>query len=126
MRNAALMAGLIGALATIGLGAKWTTEYEPNRAALANLTALTGPSPEAQTAMSRLERTRAAGCTMLVLGILSFGAALLVFRQSKVAGSVMLAAAVIPAVLAPMSLAVSFSLIPAGILALWATAKQAA
>jgi hypothetical protein len=120
MKIAALIVGLIGALATAGLGSKWVSDYNANKK---TIEAFAGVDSDA---VKGVERLRTAGFMMIVLGIAAIGAAATVFKKSKISGGVMLAAAILPALLAPMSLAFSFLLVIAGILALLAKPKPAA
>jgi hypothetical protein len=126
MKIAALILGIIGALATAGLGSKWVSDYNDNKQLIESLEKVSasiggGDNP----AMAELNRTKNAGYLMIVLGIAALGAAGFVFKQSKIAGGLMVAAAVIPALLAPKSLVFSFFLIIAGVLALLAKPKTA-
>jgi hypothetical protein len=126
MKIAALIVGLIGAILLTGLGAKWVTDFDKNKETIAQLEKLSGALGGAGgEAMAQLERAKTAGYAMIPLGILAIVAAVLVFKMSKPAGAVMIAAAVIPAVLVPSSLIFSFLLILAGIFALVAKPRAA-
>ncbi len=123
MKIAVLILGLLGSLATVGLGAKWVTDYEANRKAIKELSTLAqslGAKPDGKMAdaFKALERTRQAGYGMIGLGVLALVSAALVFKLGKISGAVMLVAAAVPAVLAPLSLVASFLLIIGGILGL--------
>jgi hypothetical protein len=126
MKIAALVLGILGAIATAGLGSKWVSDYNDNKALIDSLSKVSasiggGDNP----ALAELNRTKNAGYLMIVFGIAALGAAALVFKQSKAAGGVLVAAAVIPALLAPKSLVFSFFLIIAGVLAFLAKPKTA-
>jgi hypothetical protein len=126
MKIAALIVGLMGALMTLGLGSKWVSDYDKNKDLIESLQKLSSAAGgEASSAMSELNRTKNAGYLMVVLGIVAAVAAGLVFKIGKPSGAVMIAAAVIPAALAPKSLVFSFFLIIAGVLAFLAKPKTA-
>ncbi len=120
MKIAALIVGLIGALLTAGLGSKWVSDYNDNQKLIASLSGVDASLDK------EISRTRNAGYLMIVFGIAALGAAALVFKQSKISGGVMLAAAIVPALLAPKSLVFTFFLVIAGLLALLARPKVAA
>jgi len=131
MKIAVLILGILGSLATTGLGAKWVTDYEANRKAITQLSALTlslGAKADGTTAAAfkALERTRQAGYGMIGLGIVALVGAALVFKIGKISGVVMLIAAAVPAVLAPWSLVASVLLVVGGILGLCVKTRAAA
>ena len=71
MKIAALIVGLIGAMLTLGLGAKWVKDFEDNKRLVASLEQMAGAtkSSEMDAALSEVSRTRNAGYLMVVLGI---------------------------------------------------------
>jgi len=125
MKVAALILGLIGALLVTGLGSKWLVDYKQNRATIESLASAVGGSA-GQEAIASIERTHRAAYAMVVLGIAALAASALVFKKSKAAGGVMIAAAIVPALFAPSTLVFSFLLLLAGIFALVAKQKPAA
>jgi hypothetical protein len=126
MKIAALVVGLIGALMTLGLGSKWVSDYDKNKDLIESLQKISAAAGgEAQSAMSELNKTKNAGYLMVVFGLVAAVAAALVFKIAKPSGAIMIAAALIPAALAPKSLVFSFFLIIAGVLALMAKPKTA-
>jgi hypothetical protein len=117
MKVAALIVGLIGALMTAGLGSKWVSDYNDNKRVIESLSGGDG------ALLQEVNRTKNAGYLMIVFGIAAIAAAGLVFKKAKISGAVMVAAAVIPAFLAPKALVFTFFLLIAGVLALAAKPK---
>jgi hypothetical protein len=127
MRIAALIVGLLGALITTGLGAKWVADYKDNRATIEKLTQVGGAlGASGAEALAQLERMHKASYVMVVLGLFAIVASVLVLKKSKPSGAVLIAAAVVPAIFAPSTLIFSFLLIIAGLLAIAAKPKLAA
>ena len=127
MKVAALIVGLLGALITTGLGIKWMSDYQDNKATIESLAKMGGALGGAGgEAMAQLESMHRASYAMVALGLLAIAASVMVFKKSKPSGAVLIAAAVIPAVFAPSTLIFSFLLVIAGILALAAKPKLAA
>ena len=119
MKVADLIVGLIGAILTTGLGSKWVSDYNDNKRVIESLS---GGNSEL---LQEVNRTKNAGYLMIVFGIAAVAAAVLVIKKAKIAGGVMVAAAVIPAFLAPKALIFTFFLLIAGVLALAAKPKVA-
>jgi hypothetical protein len=129
MKIAALIVGLIGALLTAGLGAKWISDAGHADEAAAQIEKLTGsPGGGAIGAdlVKSLKRFETAGWVMALLGVLALAAAVLVFKFNRPSGGVMIAAAIVPAIFAPQSLIVGFLLLVAGALALFAKPRRLA
>lgn len=128
MKIAALIIGILGSLAILGLGAKWVSDYnkyEKSIAAIEKMSTELGGSEEIAASMSQVKKLHTAGMLMVVMGFLALIASVLVFKMAKLSGIVMLAAVVIPAIFAPKSLVFSFLLIIAGVMALLAKPKVA-
>lgn len=115
MRWAALVFGVLGALVMVVVGALWTDnadhlgEAEQMAQTARTVAASTGQaaSKDLTEIDQKLEemRRRARACyPMVLLGLVALVAALLVFKLPRVSGAVMAIAAVVPAVLAPISL----------------------
>ena len=119
MKIAALIVGVIGALLVAGLGSKWVSDYNENKALIASLHGVDSSLD------NEIAKTRNAGYMMIVLGIAAIGAAAMVFKKAKISGGVMMAAAILPALLAPKVLVFSFVLVIAGVLAMLAKPKTA-
>lgn len=128
MKMAALIIGLLGSLAVLGLGAKWVSDFnkfEKTIAAIEKLSEQLGKSNKISASMAKVKRLKTAGYLMIILGIAALIGSILVLKMSKVSAIIMLAAAIIPGVLAPQSLVAGFLLIIAGILAFIAKPKAA-
>ena len=119
MKVAALIVGLIGAILSTGLGSKWVSDYNDNKKLIESFSG--GDS----ALLKEVNRTKNAGYLMIVFGIAAVGAAVMAIKKSKISGAVMVAAAVIPAFLAPKALVFTFFLLVAGVLALAAKPKVA-
>src|SRR5262245_39661892 len=122
MKVAALVLGLLGSLAILFLGAVWIMDYKKSRDAMSSLQQMAGGFG-VHEAISRsvreMESDLTAAYVMIALGIVSLFASFLVLRFSRLSGVLMLIAVVIPALIAPKTLAFSFLLTIAGILALF-------
>src|SRR5262249_19846261 len=114
MKVAALILGILGGLATAGLGAKWVSDFEKNKEMVASLAklsgALGGSGGDVAEAVHAVEKLRTAGYVMMVLGLIALAASGLVFKRSREVGFALLAAAIVPAVIAPSSLLAGFLL----------------
>lgn len=127
MKVAALILGLVGSLAAVGLGSKWVTDYNKFESTIASLQQLSDQMGGAMAdSLAEVKKLKNAGYALVGLGILAFLASILVFKLGKLSALVMGSAAVIPAILAPISLLAGSFLIIAAILALLAKPKQAA
>jgi len=123
MKIAVIILGILGSLAFGGLGSKWVSDYEANKAQIKSLARLASSlgtkSTEMDEAIKGVERTKTAGYIMIVMALLGLAASVLVGKLGKLSGAVLLVGAAIPAALAPVSLIAGFLLIIAGILALF-------
>jgi hypothetical protein len=123
MKIAVIILGILGSIAFGGLGTKWVSDYESNKAQIKSLSKLAaslgGKGSDVDDAIKAVERTKTAGYLMIVVALLGIGASVLVGKFGKLSGAVLLVGAAIPAVLAPLSLVAGFLLVIAGILALF-------
>jgi hypothetical protein len=131
MKIAVIILGILGSLALGGLGGKWVSDYEDNKAQIRSLgklaASLGSKSSDVEAAIKGVERLKTAGYIMMVMALVGLAASVLVGRFGKLSGAALLVGAGIPAVLAPLSLVAGFLLVIAGILALFVkTAPSAA
>lgn len=129
MKVAILIIGILGSLLTIGLGAKWLSDFNQYKDTFAQIEKMSTQMPEGQKMpdelLGKIKKTHNAAYALVGLGFLSLLSAFLVFKMPKVTGIIMLATVVIPAVMVPQALVGSFLLIVSGILAMIAKPKMA-
>ncbi|MBI4411413.1 MAG: hypothetical protein HY541_02890 [Deltaproteobacteria bacterium] len=128
MKVAALILGLLGSLAAVGLGSKWVTDYNKYESTIASMQELSEQMGSGVLAdsLGEVKKLKNAGYALVGLGILAFLASVLVFKLGKLSGLVMLIAAIVPGVLAPQAFVATALLIVGGILALLAKSKTSA
>lgn len=122
MKVASLVLGIVGSLAVVFLGIMWVGQYkELERSELYQSVREQRQhgqaDPELDKAFATVERTANAGYANFGLGLLALVGAALVFKLPRIAGGLMAAAVVVPALLNPKSLAFSFLLLLAAALA---------
>jgi hypothetical protein len=124
MKIAVIILGILGSLAFGGLGAKWVSDYQDNKAQIKSLAKLAaslggGKTTEVDAAIKAVERTKDAGYVMIGVALLALAASILVGKFGKLSGAAILVGTAIPAAMAPLSLVAGFLLVIAGILALF-------
>lgn len=128
MKIAAIILGIIGALASFGLGSKWYTDFNKYKDTMEKLSTAAGSlgkSTEVASAMADYNTIGNAAYALLVCGIIGLVASLLVFKQSKIAAVVLVLAAIVPAVFSTKALIATFLLLIAGALAFFVKPKLA-
>lgn len=111
MRIAVLVLAAVGGLASGALGLKWVRDAATGRELVREVERL-GIAPDAVREVARVER---AGYLLVVSMLVGFGAATLAgLGREKVAGPVLLAAAVVPALFTAKALVATVFLIAAG------------
>ncbi|MBI2339967.1 MAG: hypothetical protein HYU99_06345 [Deltaproteobacteria bacterium] len=128
MKIAALIIGLIGSLAALGLGSKWVTDYNKYESTIASMQQMAdqmGAGGAMAESLASVGKLKNAGYALVGLGLLALLASILVFKLGKLSGLVMLIAAIVPGVLAPQAFVATAVLIVGGILALLTKPKQA-
>lgn len=125
MKIAALIVGIIGSLASFGLGSKWYTDFEKNKELIESLTqaASSVDTAQATAGMVSLNDMKGATYALLICGIVGLVASLLVFKQSKLAAITLVLAAIVPAFFSSMALVATFLLFIAGVLAFFVKSK---
>ena len=128
MKIATLILGIIGSLASFGLGSKWYTDYNKHKQTMENLTTAAGSlggSNKVSAAMSEYNNIGHASYALLACGVIALIASLLVFKHSKVAAIILVLAAVVPAIFTTKALIATFLLFIAGSLAFFVKPKMA-
>ncbi len=129
MKVAILILGILGSLLTVGLGAKWLSDFNKYKDTFAQIEKMSSQMPEGQKIpddlMGKIKKTHNAAYALVGLGLLSFLSSLLVFKMPKLTGIIMLLTVIVPAVMTPQALVGSFLLIISGILAMIAKPKTA-
>ena len=132
MKIAALILGLLGSLAAIGLGVKLNADYDKYAdtiGQLSQLTAQLGQNPNVNDSLKELREIHIVSYALMGLGLLSLIASTIVFKTPKASGAIMLATAIILAtaimfaIFNPKTLIFSFLLVIAGLLALLSKKK---
>ena len=128
MKIAALILGIIGSLASFGLGSVWYTDYNKQKSTMESLNTAAGSlggSAEVTAAMTQFTNLGHASYALLLCGVIGLVASLLVFKQSKIAAIILVLAAIVPAVFTAKALAGTFILFIAGGLAFLVKPKMA-
>ena len=92
MKIAALILGIIGSLASFGLGSKWYTDYNKYKETATSLTTAAGKlggNEAVTTAMAEYNNIGNASYALLLCGVIGLVASLLVFKQSKMAAIIL-------------------------------------
>ena len=127
MKVAALVLGLVGALAVFVLGVMWAGQYQDlEKSELFKAVQGSEVSPEMAKTIAEVRRLGTAGYLNAGMGLLAFMAAPFVFKVPRVSGGIMAAAVLVPALLAPKSLVFSFLLLLAAVFAFLAKPGRAA
>lgn len=130
MKIAALILGILGSLSTLYLGAKWVGDYGTHQAKLESLEVFAGQlgsekvSGVLSEGMNKLKNLRLVGYWMIAFGALSLAASFLLWKFGKIAGLIMLAAPIVPALFMPKTLIFTFFLFIAGGLTLLSARSQ--
>src|SRR5258708_6018063 len=81
MKIAVIILGILGSLAFGGLGSKWVSDYESNKAQIKSITKLAaslgGKSADVDEAIKGVERTKTAGYIMIVVALFGLAASVL-------------------------------------------------
>lgn len=117
MRIAALILGLLGALASLGLGAKWVSDYNQFKDTIAQMESMAAQSGVASDAVKELDNLKTAGYLMIVMGLASVAGAILALKKAKVAAIIFILGFLLPAIFSMKTLLATFFLLLAGILA---------
>jgi hypothetical protein len=130
MKLAALILGLIGSAALVGLGAIWAGRYRDLEKSelhgmLQEARANGQGNPEMEQAFAEARKLGVAGYACAALGLLAFVAAPLVFSFPRVSGSLMAVAVAGAAAVNPRSLLFTLLLVAASVLAFRARPGEA-
>ena len=133
MKIAALILGIIGSLASFGLGSVWLTDYNDNKNEIEKLSVTYSSllnSPETTTLktefdakITKFNKRGNASYALLLCGIIGLVASVLVFKQSKIAALILVLASIAPAIITMEALAGTFILFIAGALAFFVKPK---
>ncbi|MDF2869239.1 MAG: hypothetical protein K0R05_814 [Anaerocolumna sp.] len=122
MRVAVIILVIIGTLASIGLGVKWLSDFDTYKTEIAAVEEYSS-DPDVAQALKDMEELKSCSYALIVCGIVSLISVFLMSKLGKITSVIFLAAAIIPAVLAPISLTFTFFFIIAGILAFFVKPK---
>ncbi len=136
MKIAALIVGLLASIVVLGIGALWTENYDHLKdldqmeQTMRDLSKEAGAAGQASAkelldAAAGARRKARASYPMVVLGLLGFVASFLVFKLPRVTGGVLALVGLVPAVLAPLSLAVGWLALLASLFAFLVKPKPA-
>jgi hypothetical protein len=115
MRVAITIIVIIGVLASVGFGAFWVYDYNSSKDEItADANAL---GIDVTSELNSYQQRSNSGIALIVGGIISLIAVIMIKKLQKISAIIFLLSAIVPAVLAPLSLVVSFLLIIGGILA---------
>lgn len=129
MKIAVMIIGLIGAIAVLGLGAKWISDYNSLHdkiQAVQTLANAVGKNDILAAGLKKMDSLKVAGYLMVLGGLASIIASLLLNKLKKISAAIFIASALVPAFFAPQSLLFGFLLIIAGSLAFFIKPKEAA
>lgn len=119
MKIGALILALLGILASIGLGAKWVSDFNQYKDQIAQMQAMADQGGGMMAGMmDELNGLKTAGYLMMLMGLASVGGVVMLFKNAKIAGGIFLVAAILPGVFAAKALVATFFLLIAGILAM--------
>lgn len=116
MKIAIIILGILGSLASLGLGSIWVNDYNKNKD-LIESAADSGLVSEDDHSMVELKQVVNAGYSLIVLGLVSLIVSIMVGKLKKVTGIILLIAVAVPAFFTMKSLLATFLLLIAAILA---------
>ena len=135
MRITAIILVIIGALLSIGLGAKWLSdynEYKDQIKAAAQISSdlsadkdTASASKEVDDSIKAVEKLRWCGIFLIVCGILSIGAVFAPQKFRKIFSAAIAVLGIIPAFFSPVALVVTGFLILGGVFNFFAKPKAA-
>ncbi len=124
MRVAVIIIVILGALASIGLGAKWISDYNSLKS---EVTAATDTADELgidiKDELNDVKDLMNCAYALVVGGIVAVVSVILIGKLKKLSAVLILVSAIVPAVLSPLSLVATFLLIIGGILAFFVKPK---
>jgi hypothetical protein len=124
MRIAVIILTIIGALASIGLGVKWRSDYVDYKAVISEASDTAADyNIDISSEMKEVEKTNSCAYALIACGIVAFISMLFMGKLKKITGIILILAAIIPAIFSPISLIFTFFLALGGIFALLAKYK---
>jgi hypothetical protein len=135
MRIAAIVLVIIGGLLSAGLGAKWLSDfntYKDQVKAVAEMsksfsaaTADKSASNAVDESLKEIDKLKTCGILLIIGGLLSIVMVFLAGKIKMVSGIVIILAGIVPVILSPASLIVTFLVILGGVFTLIAKPKMA-
>ena len=135
MRITAIILVIIGALLSVGLGAKWLSDYnqykDQIKAAAQISSSLSADkdtasaSKEVDESIKAVDKLRLCGIFLIICGILSVVAVFLPFRLKKISSAALVVLGIVPAVFSPVAFIVTAFGILGGIFLFFAKPKAA-
>lgn len=125
MRTAAIILVMIGTIASIGLGIKWISDFNTYETEIASVEELKA-DPEVAQALEEMEAVRNCAYALILCGVIAAVSVFLAGKIGKAAAGILLACAIVPAILSPISLAFTFFFIIGGIMVFFAKPKVSA
>ncbi|HWQ43738.1 MAG TPA: hypothetical protein VN456_17135, partial [Desulfosporosinus sp.] len=122
MRTVVIILVIIGTIASIGLGIKWSSDFDTYKTEIAAVEELKS-DPVAAQALKDMEKLKNCAYALIVGGIIALVSVFLMGKIGKIAAVIILASAIVPAILAPISLVFTFFFVIAGILAFFVKPK---
>ncbi len=129
MKKAVIILVIIGAIASIGLGIKWISDFNAYKADIASIYDLSEEisNPVLEESLKEIEALRNCAYALIVCGIIAIAALFLVAKIGKqLAAGIILFTGIIPAFFSTSCLIFTFVLILAGILGLVSKPKVSA
>lgn len=127
MKIAVMVIGILGALASFSLGAKWISDYSEYSDTITSLEKMSEKTGTASAELQKLKGLRNSGWSLMVLSVLSLAASVMISKLGgKITGGVLLLAVIVPAVFSAKSLIATFILAIAAILAFLYKPKETA
>lgn len=117
MKVAVLVLAILGALASLALGAKWIGDYNDNQQMIEQMQALASQSEQGRAALAELSSVRTAGYLLIVMGLASFAGLAILGKRPQVAAGIFGLAVVLPAIFTMKTLLATFFLLIAAVLA---------
>ena len=135
MRITAIILVIIGALLSVGLGAKWLSDYnqykDQIKAAAQISSSLSADkdtaaaSKEVDDSIKAVDKLRLCGIFLIICGILSVVAVFLPSRFKKISAAALAVLGIIPAVFSPVALVTTGFIILGGIFLFFSRPKAA-
>lgn len=123
MKVAVSIIVIIGALLTAGLGVKWISDYNDSKELVASLQQTTDELGLDDSTLDELKDLVTAAYVMIACAVVAFISVFLISKLGKLTTVILLLAGVVPAILEPTSLIVTFLIILGAILSFFIKPK---